>query len=893
MDLIDIALGMKGGSSSGGGVGGTNGKDGKDGKDGKSAYQIAVDNGFVGSQDEWLESLNGKNGLNGISPTITESQDNDDETYKLDITDANGTRTTPNLKGKDGNSGGSDGEKNKINSIKVNGKELPIDESKSVDISVPTKTSDLEDDSNFVDAEQMEQYAQPKGNYLTEIPNNYVTDEKLEEKNYLTDIPDNYVTEDDLKEKGYLTEIPDEYVTEEKLDNKGYLIAKPDGDTVTVDEDGILHAIGSGGSSTPGKDGKSAYQIAVDNGFIGDEKEWLESLKGQAGQTGEPGKDGRSIQSITTDNNNNVVITFSDGQEQNIGQLNVDISADFLTSGGFGNLRYYNGHFQYYDTQLQQWVDTSITPDNIYIMNMTPQPMQFMMGIYDYNIGHYKLKFLESADTVIDGQVAVIIEKVAIRRKKDSVPEDENDGELVTTINRADFGMYEWKWFTDDTFTPNPDETWYYKAFPISTLGFTNYLHDNETGGIKAKDYELYGFKIDQNESDPSSMITYIEDNAKFRPAYMDYVADKFNYGDWKYMEDVFFMHFKPCMLKYDGTVAYYLNPNDYSLKENDEPSDIADEQFECNVMVEFPKVYWKILDNKDNTANIYISNKKVDDTFHCWSHIDINGDEIPFCYMSAYNACSRNDVARSLSGVSPQHGQVYSKYKSRAKSNNKSDKDIWNIEVLADRQLVNLLLLLIGKSTYTQNIFGNGYYTGGSEDNNPRIYTGTMDSSGLFYGHNTSARKGVKVFGMENWWGNQARYIDGYCYDKGVQKVKLTHKRIDGTTVDGYNASGSGYIEIQDSRINYGNSDGVGYITKMIFNEMGLFVKNLNGSGTTYYTDYVSCKEDKNYIARCGGACNITGRPGALSVFLLVDASGSPWNSGCSICCKPLAEEV
>ena len=31
-----------------------------------------------------------------------------------------------------------------------------------------------------------------------------------------------------------------------------------------------------------GKDGKSAYQIALDNGFVGTEKEWLDSLKGEA-----------------------------------------------------------------------------------------------------------------------------------------------------------------------------------------------------------------------------------------------------------------------------------------------------------------------------------------------------------------------------------------------------------------------------------------------------------------------------------------------------------------------------------------------------------------------------------------------------------------------------------
>lgn len=36
-----------------------------------------------------------------------------------------------------------------------------------------------------------------------------------------------------------------------------------------------------------GDDGKSAYQIALDNGFVGTEAEWLASLKGESGVTAE------------------------------------------------------------------------------------------------------------------------------------------------------------------------------------------------------------------------------------------------------------------------------------------------------------------------------------------------------------------------------------------------------------------------------------------------------------------------------------------------------------------------------------------------------------------------------------------------------------------------------
>lgn len=49
---------------------GINGIDGTNGSDGKSAYQIASENGFEGSEQEWIESLKGQNGDSGITPII-------------------------------------------------------------------------------------------------------------------------------------------------------------------------------------------------------------------------------------------------------------------------------------------------------------------------------------------------------------------------------------------------------------------------------------------------------------------------------------------------------------------------------------------------------------------------------------------------------------------------------------------------------------------------------------------------------------------------------------------------------------------------------------------------------------------------------------------------------
>lgn len=44
----------------------------------------------------------------------------------------------------------------------------------------------------------------------------------------------------------------------------------------------LKNGSGGGGTGTPGKDGKSAYDIAVENGFTGSQVEWLESLQGKS-----------------------------------------------------------------------------------------------------------------------------------------------------------------------------------------------------------------------------------------------------------------------------------------------------------------------------------------------------------------------------------------------------------------------------------------------------------------------------------------------------------------------------------------------------------------------------------------------------------------------------------
>lgn len=559
----------------------------------------------------------------------------------------------------------------------------------------------------------------------------------------------------------------------------------------------------------------------------------------------------------------------------------INVEANFLTEEGFGNLRYYQGKLEYYDTTTQKWFETSVTPDNVYIINMMPQAMRAMAGTYDIKAGHYKLMFEEPADTVIDGQVACVVEKVVIRRKLGSDPENENDGTLVATITRPNFGMYKDKWYVDNFFSPNIGEEWYYKAFPVSTTGFTNTQSDNSTGGILAKNYHLFGFIIDQNESDPDSMVTYIEDNREFDKAFMDYSADHFNYGSWG---DAFFMP-RPCMLNTNGTVAYYLNPDDYTKKTDGTDSDVANVDFDGNAMCEWGKIFWKVTDNGDGTGTFLFSDKKVDDGFFCWSNIDENGDEIPHFYTPLYDGCLIGGKLRSLSGQTPMANKTRQQELDYAHANNPDGVHMYDTDVFCDVQLFRMLCVLISRSTNSKKAFGSGNSNSYVSTSNTGVKkTGTMDKKGMFWGGQTN-KGGIKVFGREHAWGNIWKSCAGWINENGTQKVKMTYGQSDGSTVDGYNITGNGYITVEGSTPS-GTSGG--YISLCKFTENGIIPKQASGSSTTKYCDGLYFNNSQVNCALTGGSSHSGLSAGAFCSSLGSAASDAGWTLGAALSCKP-----
>ena len=98
---------------------------------------------------------------------------------------------------------------------------------------------------------------------------------------------------------------------------------------------------------------------------------------------------------------------------------------------------------------------------------------------------------------------------------------------------------------------------------------------EETTYTVELSYYTIYGFHLDGNESVPSEMLSYEVqhngrnvDNYNFTPAHVDFTTNKIVPGSWNLTDDFFIP--RSCMLKYDGTVDYYLDEDDESKKEDD-----------------------------------------------------------------------------------------------------------------------------------------------------------------------------------------------------------------------------------------------------------------------------------------------------------------------------------
>ena len=398
--------------------------------------------------------------------------------------------------------------------------------------------------------------------------------------------------------------------------------------------------------------------------------------------------------------------------------------------------------------------------------------------------------------------------------------------------------------------------------------------------------YKVYGFHIDPTESDPDACVAYLEDAVGMTPASMG--ATEFSYGTWG---NAFFMP-KPCMVKSDGTVDYYLDPNDYTKKEDGTASDVANASYDGNAMMEWSLIYYKYEAGlTDGEGYFYCSNYKIDNSYHCWCNYDCDGNIIPHFYTAIYNGIGTTKL-RSISGVTLNSssgcgGTTGQQEVDRATANNTTTGKVeWYTDVFSDRMLINGLLILISKNLNCQAAFGNGLVIG-SQSAKESYVTGSLNDKGLFWGDITNQNKGVKVFGMENWWGCVYHRTAGCVgLSNGTYVIKQTWSTVDGTTSTGYNSDGTGYINVGTRP---GNSSQ--YIKQCTYgNDCYLPSVTTGASSTTYYCDYWYTNNTALTYLLVGGSSN-DGVHAGFSYFGLANAFAiASWNVGACLSLKPLA---
>lgn len=223
------------------------------------------------------------------------------------------------------------------------------------------------------------------------------------------------------------------------------------------------------------------------------------------------------------------------------------------------------------------------------------------------------------------------------------------------------------------------------------------------------------------------------------------------------------------CVLKADGTVNYYLHPDNSNFKEDGTPSKL--DGTDGNVMVEVPKFYYKyeyVTSNGNIIHRHSISLTPEVGYGVYWSHM--HPTEKAYRYYPAYLGYNSGGVLKSISGVYPTTNQSIATFRSQATANGSG----WHQIDFSLYEALTLLCIIEYGTMNIQGALGQGrtMLTGGSWTGGSFIgITGLSNSLGNKSGNYTFAGSAdapeadlsfMSYRGCENFFGNVWRFVDG-----------------------------------------------------------------------------------------------------------------------------------
>ena len=348
---------------------------------------------------------------------------------------------------------------------------------------------------------------------------------------------------------------------------------------------------------------------------------------------------------------------------------------------------------------------------------------------------------------------------------------------------------------------------------------------ENIVDALGGQTTEIYGYRRNRLDSNPKTRIEYINDAVGFTPVTQDFTLHTVDPGSWgQFLNDIH----APAMVKYDGTLDYYLDRTDTTKKFDGTPSDISNTAYEGNAMVEFRKYRYISRKTLGDYDYVFFSNQKVDDSYKDDAFTSLDGEsKTPNFFFSMFEGSYDGTRMRSIADTEIMRNTSASTEVSRAQANGSK----WYISQWAQLCYIWDLLVLLGKSDNLQSTFGRGICDlGWNDGNNPFGWTvGQTKDKGCFWGTSTGDNC-VRTLFIEDLWGRAWDRCAGIINDSGTIKVKLHGP---------YPAPSTTSADYNSYQVVATAPTANGYVKQILNTEYGFIPTDVTGSDTTYMCDY------------------------------------------------------
>lgn len=388
----------------------------------------------------------------------------------------------------------------------------------------------------------------------------------------------------------------------------------------------------------------------------------------------------------------------------------------------------------------------------------------------------------------------------------------------------------------------------------------------------------IFGFIEHCATLSPSQRIEYIGENKEYTPITVNKSTGVANYGSWG--DFPLLLANKPWMVKSDGTPDYRLDETDYTKKEDGTASDIADTTYDGGAFSWLMKIYKQETKIGDDRIVKFSFSKR--EGFSAAGFIDDNNEELEGVWLPMFYGSVVSTKMRSSSGLQPCYSLTTAQEKDAIDAFSSRGKFYGGpiVNLVAD------LLIMFGKSTNSQEVFGYGNINGYDQALAPTygVKQNAIVNGGQFYGTSDghSLNKILHSIVLGTW---QQWMRDPYTISvSGVLKVSKDYTYdLTGAT---YEDTGIDYTKVGDSSWHYPHK----YRSIPDFGCVPDDTPPFNGSTTLGGCDGFTVNASITAVALRFGDCAYGACGGVRALDLTNGAGRAYWSVGAAVLLLPPA---